>query len=219
VFFGKKHSVVFSKLSAWLPRKGFFFWKRTIRAATSRQGQHLTSQIAVQFSKLKKFVNVKVIPFNYYAYLLIQKIINKSNYQDHFWDPRYKWNRFRWSGYFDYTSAVMVLGLLREINFLLSLMEEALPNVYRIKKYFYFIDLMLKSSKYVKNRFKCIRISLNGKSKGKTRRTSSLTIGKGWFARQTLQSNIKQYFFPYTHLWGEFGVSLLLLENNSNRRI
>jgi hypothetical protein len=85
-----------------------------------------------------------------------------------------------------------------------------LPKIEDIRKFFYFLDSIIKNMLSIQNNFSCFKLKLTGKSRGGTKRTSVLSIGYGVLPIHSISINILNAFIPYRHEYGAFGLKLLM---------
>jgi len=96
-------------------------------------------------------------------------------------------------------------------HILLGILSQMLPLYNRkMRRVFYFLDSVIKHLPHIKERFDCFKITLTGKIRGGTKRTSQLIIGYGRVAVNSLKHEIFNNFMAFTHVYGEFGVKLLM---------
>lgn len=97
---------------------------------------------------------------------------------------------------------------------LIRLLQYSLVKMHRRKikpkRFFYFIDSLIKHLPNIQDQFHAFRVLITGKLKGGTARTSAFSAGFGVFPRQTLKENIKLEFGDINSKYGAFGVKLLL---------
>ena len=65
----------------------------------------------------------------------------------------------------------------------------------------------------IQEKFQVFKISITGKLAGGTKRTKFHSIGYGVLPVQTLSILAISNFLSYTHIYGEFGVKLVLSKN------
>jgi hypothetical protein len=62
----------------------------------------------------------------------------------------------------------------------------------------------------IKINFGCFRFIITGKLRGGTKRTKTRTIGFGIYPTQMFIMNIINNFMNFTHVFGEFGIKLVI---------
>jgi ribosomal protein S3 len=77
------------------------------------------------------------------------------------------------------------------------------------KRFFYFLDTIIKKMPEIRNTFYACRILLTGKLKGGTARTDNYLVGFGNFPRQTLINNIHVNFKAVESKYGSYGIKLI----------
>jgi ribosomal protein S3 len=80
----------------------------------------------------------------------------------------------------------------------------------KLRRFFYFVDAILKKMPNIKKAFQCFRIIINGKLAGGTKRTKSMSIGFGRYPMQTLGVNVTNNYMNFTHRFGEFGIHFVM---------
>ncbi len=97
--------------------------------------------------------------------------------------------------------------------FLLSILKITLPLIIKIRKFFKFLNTVIKNMPELEDKFSVLKINIAGKLAGGTKRTKFHSIGYGTLPVQTLSIQATNNFLAYTHIYGEFGVKLALAKN------
>ena len=65
----------------------------------------------------------------------------------------------------------------------------------------------------LQDKFSVFKVHIAGKLAGGTKRTKSHSIGYGTLAVQTLDAAVSNNFLAYRHIYGEFGLKLVMCKN------
>lgn len=161
---------------------------------------------------LNRPINVNAI--NLFSYLVNKGAVNFKTHQNHFWNFRYRRYRFQYKNYFDIVNAFFSIGLVdNSENFLLSILKITLPLILKIRKFFKFLNNVIKYMPEIQEKFDVFKMSITGKLAGGTKRTKFHSIGYGVLPVQTLSSLASSNFIAYTHIYGEFGLKLTMAKN------
>ena len=99
---------------------------------------------------------------------------------------------------------------------MLSILKITLPLILKIKRFFKFLDTVIKGMPRLEEKFAIFKIAIAGKLAGGTKRTKAYAVGYGVLPVQTLSLGVINYFLGYTHIYGEFGVKFLMCKNPLN---
>jgi ribosomal protein S3 len=77
----------------------------------------------------------------------------------------------------------------------------------------FFIDNILKNLPSIQNNFSCFIIIVSGKSRGGSKRTNSLFAGYGDIPFHSIFAEVNNAFMPYKHVFGAFGIKMLMNRN------
>jgi hypothetical protein len=106
------------------------------------------------------------------------------------------------------------MGLLNNAEmFFLSILKIVLPLILKFRKFFRFLSLAINYLPEIKERFSLFRLFIAGKLAGGTKRTKFNKLGYGVLAVQSLTEGATSNFMSFTHIYGEFGVGLLMVKN------
>ena len=160
--------------------------------------------------------NIKIRSINLFSYLVSKGVVRFKTHQNHFWNFRYRRYRFQYKNYFDIINAFLAVGLVDHSEFfLLSILKIVLPLILKIRKFFRFMSKIIKHMPEIEEKFYVFKISITGKLAGGTKRTKFHSIGYGVLPVQTLSTLAVNNFLAYTHIYGEFGVKLLMAKKNT----
>jgi hypothetical protein len=82
-----------------------------------------------------------------------------------------------------------VLSVIKNTeNLLLDILRMMLPRIHKIRRFFYFLDNVIKNMYQVQKSFSCFKMALTGKIQGGTRRTKTFSIGFGDMPFQSLSA-------------------------------
>jgi hypothetical protein len=100
-------------------------------------------------------------------------------------------------------------------GFFLSILKITLPLILKIRKFFKFLAVVIRYMSEIEEKFAVFKLSIAGKLAGGTKRTKFHSIGFGVLPVQSLTVHASNKFMAYTHIYGEFGLRLLLCKNIS----
>ena len=206
----KKLHFRYRNRSAWFHR--WTFDKIKARRFNSRVfGKHLSV-------KLRK--NIKVRALNIFSYFISKKLFSYKTHQHHLWNRGYRRFRFQYKNYFDIVNAFFVLSLMDNTeNFLLSILKITLPLILKIRRFFKFLNAVINNMPELKEKYSVFKIAVAGKLAGGTKRTKAHCIGYGILPVQTLTINAVNKFLAYTHIYGEFGLKLLMCKDSTPKQL
>jgi hypothetical protein len=95
-------------------------------------------------------------------------------------------------------------------TFFLSILKITLPLILKIRKFFKFLSTVVRYLPEIENKFSVFKLSIAGKLAGGTKRTKFHSIGYGVLPVQSLTINAVNNFLAYTHIYGEFGLKLIM---------
>jgi ribosomal protein S3 len=98
-------------------------------------------------------------------------------------------------------------------TFLLSILRLTLPLILKIRRFFKFLNAIIKNMPELEDKFSVFKIHIAGKLAGGTKRTKSHSIGYGTLPVQTLEVMVSTNFLAYRHIYGEFGLKLVMCKN------
>jgi hypothetical protein len=190
------------------------YWKNKYRAGNPYLEPLYTplsdSQLSIELSLIAKR-NIKVKALNVFSYLAKKKVITYRNHQRHFWQREYRNRRHYYANFFDVVNAFYILGTIRHTEmYLLTILKLVLPLLEKLRRFFYFLDAIIKYMQPIRQKFNCFRLTVTGKLAGGTKRTKNFTIGYGRIPIQTLSTEVTNNFINFTHRFGEFGIKLLM---------
>lgn len=166
----------------------------------------------VRFSeKLSKFIKtrVKVKAFNLFLYLNIKGRMKYRTHQAHFWNKRYRYQRFFYAHYYDIINAFLVIGLFDNLRILWELMKVTIPFLTKVKRFLFFLNNVTKSMRCIVRKFNCFRIRITGKLGGGTKRTKTFLLGYGTIPYISIKKKVRAMFISYRHKHGAFGVKFI----------
>jgi len=167
---------------------------------------------------LRQKVQAKAL--NIFNYLVTKNMVTYKTHQRHFWNYAYRRFRFQYKNYFDIVNGFFVLSLIDHSDaFLFSVLKITLPLILKIKRFFKFLNAVIKNMPELRKKYSIFKIAIAGKLAGGTKRTKSHSIGYGVLPVQTLTLAANSKFFAYTHIYGEFGVKLLTCKDNMPKQI
>lgn len=157
---------------------------------------------------------VKVRALNIFSYLITKRVLTYKSHQNHFWNFTYRRYRFQYKNYYDITNAFLAVGLMDHAEgFLLSILRLTLPIILKIRRFFKFLNVVIKNMPELQDKFSVFKIHIAGKLAGGTKRTKSHSIGYGTLPVQTLDVAASNNFLAYRHIYGEFGLKLAMCKN------
>lgn len=157
---------------------------------------------------------VKIRALNIFSYLAGKQVITYKTHQNHYWNFTYRRYRFQYKNYFDITNAFLAIGLMDHAEgFLLSILRLTLPLILKIRRFFKFLNAIIKNMPELQDRYSVFKMHLAGKLAGGTKRTKSHSIGYGTLPVQTLDIAASNNFLSYRHIYGEFGLKLVICKN------
>jgi hypothetical protein len=116
-------------------------------------------------------------------------------------------------------NAFFVLGMIdHSETFLLSVLRITLPQILKIKKFYRFLGTVISNMPELREKYSIFKISVTGKLAGGTKRTKFHSIGYGILPVQTLALGASSKFLAYTHIYGEFGLKLLMCKDRVPKR-
>lgn len=158
-------------------------------------------------------VNIKLK--NVFSYLASKSIgFYKQNHQDMFWNKKYKYFTKKYPlSFFNIINGFFIISKIPETeNLLLKIIQHSLFKMHkrkiRPKLFFYFLDAVLKNSKFLKKEFEAFRIIITGKLRGGTARTQSFSIGFGSLPVQSFDCNIRYELGQLKSKYGSFGIKI-----------
>jgi len=158
--------------------------------------------------------DLSINAINLFSYLVSKRVVDFKTHQNHFWNFRYRRYRFQYKNYFDIANAFFSLGVVdNSEGFLLSILKITLPLILKIRKFFKFLNSIIKHMPEIQEKYDVFKISITGKLAGGTKRTKFHSIGYGVLPVQTLSCLATSNFIAYTHIYGEFGVKLTMAKN------
>jgi hypothetical protein len=103
--------------------------------------------------------------------------------------------------------------LPRVEQFVISILQNGLAiaqrRKFKHKRFFYFIDKVIKEMPDIREKFSACRVIITGKLSGGTGRTSVFSVGYGVFPLQGLSEKICFGFGSVYSKYGSFGMRLL----------
>lgn len=179
------------------------FDKLSARRFKSHKFSALVSRIINKSSKISCL--------NFFSYVVQKQILDFKSHQKHFWNFRFRRYRFQFKNYYDIMNSFLFLGILDNAeSFFLSVLRITLPLLLKFRKFFKFLSLVIKYLPEINNKFAVFRLFVAGKLAGGTKRTKFHKMGYGVLPVQSLTVNAINNFFSFTHVYGEFGVRLLM---------
>ena len=158
--------------------------------------------------------NIKIKALNMFSYLLSKKVLNYKSHQNHFWNFAYRRYRFQYKNYYDIANSFLAMGLVDHTEgFLLSILRLTLPLILKIRRFFKFLNAIIKNMPELEDKFLVFKMHLAGKIAGGTKRTKAHSIGYGTLPVQTLDVIVSNNFLSYRHIYGEFGLKLVTCKN------
>ena len=110
------------------------------------------------------------------------------------------------------------MGLMDHAEgFLLSILRRVLPLILKIRKFFKFLNAIIKNMPELEDKFSVFKIHIAGKLAGGTKRTKAHSIGYGTLPVQTLDVAASNSFLAYRHIYGEFGLRLVMCKHPKYR--
>jgi hypothetical protein len=98
-------------------------------------------------------------------------------------------------------------------GFLLSILRRVLPLILKIKRFFKFLNAVIKNMPELQDKFYVFKIHIAGKLAGGTKRTKAHSIGYGVLPVQTIDVAASNNFLAYRHIYGAFGLRLVMCKN------
>lgn len=138
----------------------------------------------------------------------------KQNHQDMFWNKKYKFFTKKYPlAFFNIVNGFFVVAKIPETeNLILKIIQHSLFKMHkrkiRPKLFFYFLDSVLKNSKFLKKEFESFRIIITGKLRGGTARTQSFSVGFGSLPVQSFDCNIRYELGQLKSKYGSFGIKI-----------
>jgi hypothetical protein len=158
---------------------------------------------------------IQIVPENILNYVAKKGKSSYYEHQQYVWTPSTKRFRRRYPQYMDIMNAFFLFAVFRGYNnilaqYLLRMITRPLRRIYKIRRFFKFIDAIILDYTLIKRQFRTFKIILAGKLTGGTKRTKLFSIGYGQVVWQTLANNVTMNFMSYDHKFGEFGVKLFV---------
>ena len=104
-------------------------------------------------------------------------------------------------------------------NFLLSILKVTLPIILKIRRFFKFLNAVINNMPELREKYSVFKVAVAGKLAGGTKRTKAHSIGYGILPVQTLTINAVNKFLAYTHIYGEFGLKLLMCKDSTPKQL
>lgn len=158
-------------------------------------------------------VNIKTYNIHSYLFKKNQSNFNPRTHQLHIWLDYHK-NKWYVHSFFDIVNSIVIMSKLTwGENFVTKLVKYSLLRMSKRriqpKRFFYFLDKILKTMPNLKNKFKSIRFIITGKLRGGTSRTKTFSVGFGSIPRQSIDTNIHYSFDNIHSKYGSYGIKLL----------
>lgn len=162
-----------------------------------------------QLSKISNR-SVRVKTMNVFTYLAKKGLIRYHTHQEHMWGP-YRRFRRRYSYYYYIVNSFFILTVIPKTErVLFSVLKQFIPYTKKLRRFFYFIDFLIKKMNAIRMHFRCFRFVIIGKMAGGSKRTKTLTIGYGEFPYQSTSANVFNNFMSFPHKFGAFGIKLFM---------
>jgi len=185
------------------------FWKRW-RVSTSK----LYDRYLSHYLSKRVGIRVCVKALNVFNYL-VKKTgqLKFKTHQNHIWE-KYHYHKKMFSAYYDVVHSLYLLCVIPYTErFLIKMIQYGLYNMHlqriKPKRFFYFVDKVIKGMPLIKDTFKACRVIVTGKLRGGTARTSGYSAGFGWFPRQSLNKDIRYEFGTLSSKYGSFGIKVI----------
>lgn len=185
--------------------------RRKWRKKASEQHRRRVLNTTKFSEKLSKFTKsrVKVKAFNLFLYLNVKGKMKYRTHQAHFWNKRYRYQRFFYAHYYDIINAFLVIGLFDNLRILWELMKVTIPFLTKVKRFLFFLNNVTKAMRCIAQKFNCFRIRITGKLGGGTKRTKTFLLGYGTIPYMSIQKKVRAMFISYRHKHGAFGVKFI----------
>lgn len=193
------------------PYKKFFFWSNFRWLSKKKNKNKLCDlKISTKISMLLKR-NIHIKTLNIFVYMVSKHLIGYRSHQEHFWNKKFRHNRFFYFNYYDILNSFYILSFFKNTeNLLLDILRMMMPRIKKIRRFLYFLAAVVKHLPEIQSTFGCFRITVTGKIRGGTQRTKTATVGFGHLPSQSLFEEGSTAFTSYRHKFGEFGVRLIL---------
>lgn len=123
----------------------------------------------------------------------------------------YQGRRFKYANFYDIVNAFYISSKLPGTEkYLMDIFKLMLTRLENLRRFFFFVDSIIKNMPDIRRVFGCFRVVIVGKLAGGTKRTKSLTIGFGRYPIQTLAANVSNNYMNFSHRYGEFGIQFVM---------
>jgi hypothetical protein len=102
-------------------------------------------------------------------------------------------------------------------NLVLDVLKQVLPKITKIRKFFYFLDGIIKNMPVIQNKLSSLRFILNGKYLGCSKRSKTIIIGYGKIPLQSIFVEGINTFMSYNHRYGLFGLTVYMNRTFKNK--
>lgn len=187
-------------------------WRYDARKTHKIKDVKLSTLLSRVFHK-----DIQIRTRNVWAYLAKKGLSKFRGHQEQFWHEAYRKYRWHYTNYYDIVNSISLIGLIKGSEHLfmqiISMVMPAIYEPYKIRRYFRFIDAVIKNNSQIQRQFTIFKLIITGKLAGGSKRTKSMAIGYGRLPVQTLSLETKTLTSSYTHTYGEFGMKLILCYN------
>jgi hypothetical protein len=169
-------------------------------------------------------VTIKVRNIFHYLAKKTHKIITKPTHQSHIWNKNYHYNKKFINSYYDIVNSLLILSHVQSTEvFVIQMIQQGLLKMHsqklRPKRFFYFIDSVLKNLIAIRRNFLAIRIVITGKLQGGTSRTKTFSVGFGTMPYQSIDQNVKYDFGDVQSIYGSYGVKIFTWRKSNDELV
>ena len=202
------------RILSYVKRNTNYYTRRLHWSRWQRSKLRFSSNYLAQLIGARSGIRVSVKSINVFRYLSLKfGYLRFKTYQNHIWQSYHRSKRL-FSTFYDMVNAFYLLCMLPNTERLVvTLVQYSLLKMHRRKikpkRFFYFVDAVIKNMPHIKTYFHACRVIVTGKLKGGTARTGSYSAGFGIFPRQSMSQDIKMSFGNLHSKYGSFGIKLL----------
>jgi hypothetical protein len=220
------HELYFKQLKNYSVKKNMLKkWKR------SKKQNYLNNLDIAKFIEKRTGLRANIKFQNIFHYLAKKnkRLVTKYNYQDHIWNKAYHYNKKFIVSFYDIVNSLLILCNIQSTeSFVMQMIQQGLSRMHRYKirprRFFYFIDSVLKNLIPIRRHFLAIRVIITGKLQGGTGRTKSFSVGFGTMPYQSIDQNVKYEFGDVQSKYGSYGVKIFTwrksdIELESDKRV
>ena len=186
-------------------------WKWNYKAVNYKKQKIFDRLLSKSISKHVKN-NIKIRSMNISEYLFKKNLMDPELHQQHFWNRGYKNIRYKYTSYFDLLNSLLIMCIIKNTeHVLLNIVSGIISRTKKVRKLMYILDRIIKRMSYITKIYSCFRMVITGKLNGGTKRTKNMMIGFGVIPINSVQAECYNNFVNATHLFGEFGVKLMIM--------